>query len=407
MNYIKILCSGNITTLIISFIYLFVSFMAWISLSPLMIYITKSLDVSIEDRLRLSALAVVSGSLLRIPAGIMTDKLGAKITGIIIQTLTLASLILVLCHGFQSYQDIALFALSLGFAGASFAIALPQASRWYSTNHQGLILGIVGAGNMGVAVNALFAPLIAENYGWQYSYEILAFILAIVLFIYIFFTLEAPKKTIKLSSRNYIELFSDQDGKLLIFLYFVTFGGFVGLSASLPILLNFQYHMDGQKSGLLSATTIFIGSISRPIGGYLADKYGGKIILKKLFISIALMYLFLSIINFYTPISLADAFYSYTSLITSVVLFSIVAVFLGMGNGAIFQQVGQLFQTNLGAMTGVIGAAGGIGGYFLAEVLARSRELTESFCYGYAILFFLALTGSICLKIQSTTSNQE
>ena len=401
MTIIKSLKSGDIYTVFAAFLYLCISFMAWVSLSPLMIYITKDIDVSTETRLRLSALAVVSGSLLRIPIGSIADKIGTKATGIMVQCITLVSVITVYFIGLKSCRDISIFALCLGFSGASFAVALPQASRWYSKKHQGLILGIVGAGNMGVAFNALYAPYIAEYYDWQLNYGILGAALGVTLLIYIFLAQDAPIVRKQVQPNDYVGVITGNRGRLYMFLYFITFGGFVGLSSSLPTLFNSQYHINGIVSGILAAVTIFVGSIARPIGGYLADKRGGTLVLNNLLFLISLSYALLSTINFSSFMQSDGSSHIFIGPIVSALLFTICSFFLGMGNGAVFQQIGQIFQFNIGAATGIVGAAGGIGGYFLAEVLARSREQTGNFGYGYASLCILALIGLICLKFRA------
>lgn len=400
--------SGNIGTLIASFIYLCVSFMAWVSLSPLMIYITHNIDIPIESKLRLSSLAVVSGSLLRIPIGLASDQYGTRVCGIIIQIIALIAVTTVYLIGLKSYSDILIFSLCLGFSGASFAIALPQASRWYSSDRQGLILGIVGAGNMGVAFTAIYAPYIAEHYSWQLAYGVLATVMSAAFIIYLFFSHDAPNSTKQFQSTDYVTILTSNHGRLYMFLYSITFGGFVGLSASLPMLFNSQYHVSGIISGILTAITIFIGSIARPIGGYLADKYGAKHVLIILLIIISLAYALLSAINL-EPLDTFNKnkveIFTKAAPLISAFIFTMCSLFLGMGNGAIFQKIGQIFQVNIGAATGIVGAAGGIGGYFLAEVLARSREQTGGFGYGYASLCILAIIGLTWLNVSSKDMN--
>lgn len=404
MTIVKSLKSGDVSTVFSSFVYLCVSFMAWVSLSPLMIYITRDIDISVEAKLRLSALAVVSGSLLRIPAGMIADIIGAKATGIVAQSIALITITTVYFIGLKDSRDIFIFALCLGFSGTSFAIALPQASRWYAPEHQGLVLGIVGAGNMGVALNALCAPYIAQQYGWQAAYGILAVAMAGTLIIYIIFSRDAPIAVGCTNLNDYTGIITSNHGRLYMFLYFITFGGFVGLSASIPTLFNSQYHINGVASGMLAAIAVFIGSIARPIGGYLADKQGAKELMNRLLLLISLVYMLLAAINCNTPIGLGEIKSSILISmlpILSAVLFSVCSFLLGIGNGVIFQQIGKIFALNIGAATGIIGAAGGVGGFFLAEVLARSREETGNYFYGYTSLCLLAAAGLLCLKLNA------
>ena len=401
MSIIKSLRTGDISTVVSTFLYLCVSFMAWVSLSPLMVYITRDLDISIEAKLRLSALAVVSGSLLRIPVGLLADKIGTKPTGIIVQSIALVAITSVYLVGLKSNEDILIFALFLGFSGASFAIALPQASHWYAPEYQGLVLGIVGAGNMGVALNALFSPLIAQQYDWQTAYGILAVAMAATLIIYIICSRDAPISVVGVGQDDYMGVITSKHGRLYMVIYFITFGGFVGLSASIPTLFNSQYHVSGVLSGMLAAIIVFIGSIARPIGGYLADKKGASKLMYGLLSLISLAYALLAFTNFNINSVLSQKegnILMAVMPVLSAVLFSICSLFLGIGNGAIFQQIGKKFPSNIGAASGIIGASGGIGGFVLAEVLARSREETGSFCYGYASLCLLVGVGILWLK---------
>ncbi|MBI3275185.1 MAG: MFS transporter, partial [Methylocystis sp.] len=176
--------AGHWPTLLAAFLYFDISFMAWVSLGPLMIYITKDMQIPVEDKLSLVAIPVLGGAFFRVPLGSIADAIGAKLTGVIAQLIVLLAVVVVYFFGLGGPMAIAIFGMSLGVAGASFAVALPQASRWYPPHYQGVVMGIAGAGNMGVVLDALFAPWIAENFGWQAVYGALLAPMLVILAFY-------------------------------------------------------------------------------------------------------------------------------------------------------------------------------------------------------------------------------
>jgi NNP family nitrate/nitrite transporter-like MFS transporter len=391
--------AGHWPTLLAAFLYFDVSFMAWVSLGPLMIYVAKDMGLSVEDKLSLVAIPVLGGAFFRMPLGILADSIGAKITGVMAQGVVMFAVSLVCVFGLTGPLAIALFGISLGIAGASFAVALPQAGRWYPPQYQGVVMGIAGAGNMGVVLDTLLAPSIAETYGWRAVYGVLLALMVAVFFVYCFAAKEAPVARKAIALADYGRLLTDADSRWFMFFYFITFGGFVGLASALPLYFTTQYHATGIAAGLVVALIVAFGSGFRPIGGFIADRIGGVRTLSVLFVVVSACYFAISLL----PEGPAPAKGGWSLLqlppiaFAAVALFSLGVLALGMGNGAVFQLLPQRFRGEIGAMTGLVGAAGGLGGYFLAKTLAVSKGMTGGFTMGFAFFSLLALLGLVGL----------
>lgn len=404
-NYRDFLNNGHFATLISAFLFFDISFMTWMSLGPLMIYIAKELNLPIEDKLTLVAIPSISGAFFRIPLGLCADWYGPKKTAVFVQITMIFCVSLVYNFGLNTEQSIALFAVMLGIAGASFAVALPQVGSWYPPSYQGLVMGIAGAGNVGVIIDTLFAPWIAENYGWRSVYGLLDILLLLVLTIYIILAKDAPRSSQPISIKEYLNAILDVDCRWFMFFYSVTAGGFIGLSASLPLYFTSQFHLDGISAGLLSSCCVAFGSTFRPVGGYIADRIGG---VKSLLIFFLIVYICFLIVAFLPEqsthmngVRVASVTDKINMRYIAVILFSIGMLCLGMGNGAVFQLLPQRFSRELGVTTGLVGAAGSLGGFFLTKTLAVSKGYTSSYTNGFLVFCFFVVIAMIGIFLVS------
>jgi MFS transporter, NNP family, nitrate/nitrite transporter len=387
--------SGHWPTLLAAFLYFDISFMAWVSLGPLMAYIAREMHIPIEQKLTLVAIPVLSGAILRIPLGVLADTIGSKLTGALGQSVVAAACAVVWLFGLRNPTDVAIFGALLGLGGASFAVALPQAGRWYPPQLQGVVMGVAGAGNMGVVLDTLFAPSIAEHFGWRGVYAALLVPMLAILAFYIFAAKDAPGSIRRVPLSTYGELLLDPDSRWFMFFYFITFGGFVGLASALPLYFVSQFHATPVAAGLMVSMIVFFGSTFRPVGGAIADRIGGVKSLSAMFMVVAACYFAVALL----PVGPAPASGGW-SLVTlppiawlAVLLFSTGALCLGMGNGAVFQLLPQRFRNEVGVMTGLVGFAGGLGGFFLAKALATSKGMTGGFMAGFLFFAVLALLG--------------
>jgi NNP family nitrate/nitrite transporter-like MFS transporter len=372
--------SGHPLTLLMSFLYFDVSFMVWVLLGVLGVHVAADFGLSPSEKGLLVALPLLGGAFVRIPMGLLVDRFGARRTGLIGQAIVLAPLLWGWLAADSLPQLLAL-GLLLGVAGGSFAVALPLAGRWYPPEHQGLAMGIAGAGNSGTVVAALAAPRLADLWGWHATFGLALLPAGLVLLLFALFAKEAPGRPGPRPLRAYLELFRSREAIGFCTIYAFTFGGFVGLASFLVIFFHDQYGFDRAGAGGAAALCVFAGSFLRPVGGYLADRFGGPRMLQGLLVT-------------------ACAALGATALLPrpalGAALLCTALAALGMGNGAVFQLVPQRFRRELGAATGVIGAAGCLGGFLIPNLLGSLRQWTGSYAPGFLAL---AVLGAACLAV--------
>lgn len=385
--------AGHKPTLFSAFLYFDLSFMVWVLLGPLAVQIATDLQLTAAEKGLMVATPVLAGALLRIVMGVLVDQIQPKMAGLIGQVIVIAALLVAWLHGIDSFQQTLMLGIFLGFAGASFAVALPLASRWYPPEHQGTALGIAGAGNSGTVFAALFAPGLAVLYGWNNVFGLALIPLVLTLVIYTIYAKDSPDPAPAKTLGQYMAILKDKDAWWFMFFYSVTFGGFVGLASSLTIYFNDQYALTPVVAGYFTAACVFAGSLARPFGGYIADRVGG---IRTLLIMYAIAGAFLLVMST-TPASLYFA----------LLIVMIIMATLGMGNGAVFQLVPQRFRKEIGIMTGLVGMAGGIGGFYLAASLGWCKQVTGDYQMGlvaFAFLAVLAILGLASVKTRWRTT---
>ena len=385
--------AGHPATLLAAFLYFDLSFMVWVVLGPLGVQIAKDLDLNAAQKGLMVATPVLAGALLRIVMGVMVDHFKPKMAGAIGQIVVIIALLIAWYYGIHTYAQVLILGIFLGVAGASFAVALPLASRWYPPEHQGTALGIAGAGNSGTVLAALFAPSLAVAFGWNNVIGLAVIPLAIVFVFYLLVAKDSPDCPPAKSLAEYLKVLRDKDAWWFMFFYSVTFGGFVGLASSLTIYFNTEYGLSPVVAGYFTAACVFMGSMMRPLGGWLADRIGG---IKSLSVMYVIAATFLIIVSFGLPAAWM-----------ALVVFMFAMWALGMGNGAVFQLVPQRFRKEIGVMTGMVGMAGGVGGFYLASSLGYSKQITGSYQLGFLIfaaLAMLALGGLTSVKTRWRTT---
>ena len=383
MNKSAFMKAGHPPTLLAAFLYFDLAFMVWVILGPLGVQIANDLGLTHAQKGLMVATPVLAGALLRFVMGLLVDHLKPKMTGAIGQVIVMIALFVAWYHGIHSYEQTLILGIFLGVAGASFAVALPLASRWYPPEHQGTALGIAGAGNSGTALAALFAPGLAAAFGWNNVFGMALIPLSIVFVLYLILAKDAPECPPPKALADYFRVLKDRDAWWFMFFYSVTFGGFVGLASSLTIYFNTQYGLDAKVAGYFTAACVFAGSLVRPIGGAVADRVGG---IKSLTVMYVFAALFLGIVS----IGLPEAW-------MALVVFVLAMLALGMGNGAVFQLVPQRFRKEIGVMTGLVGMAGGVGGFYLASSLGWSRQVTGTYQWGFIVFALLAVAALVGL----------
>ena len=368
--------AGHRPTLIAAFLYFDLAFMVWVLLGPLAPQIAGTLHLTPGQKGLMVATPTLAGAILRVVNGLLVDRIGPKLSGAISQLIVIGGLLTAWLLGVNSFGGTLALGVILGFAGASFAIALPLASRWYPPEHQGKAMGIAGMGNSGTVLASLFAPTLAKLFGWNAVLGLACIPLTLVFFAFCVMAKDAPDRPAPKTLTAYLEPLKTVDSWLLMLFYSVTFGGFVGLAASLPIYFTDRFGLTPVVAGYCTATCVFAGSLVRPVGGAMSDRMGGVKTLSAVYVAAAIAL---------SGVSAAP------TVETALGLFVVAMLALGVGNGAVFQLVPQRFQAEIGVMTGLVGMAGGIGGFYLASSLGFARQYTGSFASGFLIFATLAL----------------
>jgi NNP family nitrate/nitrite transporter-like MFS transporter len=375
--------AGHTPSLIAALLHFDISFAIWVILGALGAYIADDLGLSASQKGVLVAIPLLSAAVARVAFGVLADRFGPRRIGTISMLIAIAPLLWAWL-GATSPTELLGVGVLLGVAGASFAISLPLASRWYPPRHQGLAMGIAGAGNSGTVASALLAPRIAEHIGWHATMGVAAIPAVLVLIAFRLLAKEPPAPARRLTLGAFAEMLRESDTWRLCGLYAVTFGGFVGLSSFLPIFFHDQYGLSKVDAASLAAIGGAAGSIVRPFGGHLADRIGGTRVLTVVYGVAAPLLLLLS---------------SLPSITVAAIGFPLVMAVLGLGNGATFQLVGLRFRARIGVVTGLVGAAGGLGGFLLPIALGGLHDSLGGYGAGLTLAGLVVLAAFIAVGV--------
>ena len=380
--------SGHWPSLLGAWLHFEVSFVVWLLVGALSIPISEEFGLSAFQKGLLVGIPLLGGSILRVVVGPLSDWVGAKNIGLAILVLEAIALLL----GWQwgtSFGEILVVGLLLGIASASFAVALPIASQAYPAAHQGLAMGVAAVGNSGVLLASLFAPRLAAQYGWHQVFALMLMPVLGTACVFFWFVQptcwQSPKKDERCTYREFFSKGLQQKSMYWFSgLYAVTFGGFVGLSSYLPIFFHDQFTLDMVEAGSLTALAALAGSLARPIGGWLADRFGGIALLPGLFVIVMILCFVAG---------------QLLTLLGALVLVLGIMMCLGFGNGVVFQVVSSRFQGMMGTASGFIGAAGGLGGFFLPTGFGWLKELTGAFDSGFWLLGLVSGLAALSVMI--------
>lgn len=386
MNLSALRKSGHWPTLATSFLYFDVSFMVWTILGALAPLITPALGLNAQQKFLMVSTPILTGAFLRIALSLLVDRIGTKTTGIIAQLVVISGLAAAWWFGIGSLNQALALGVILGVAGASFAVALPQSGRWYPPHMQGVVLGLAGAGNVGVVIDHLLAPRLAAAWGWPSVFGFAIIPLVLVLALYVTFSKEPPGAFPKKKLSDYFRLLAEKDAHWFCFFYTISFGGFVGLASAFAIYFKDEFHLSPVHAGEMAAFCTLVGALGRPMGGALADRLGGIRALTIFYVvGAAAMVLAACSRNLWLC---GGAFF-------------VASGAFGMCNGSVFQLLPQRFAKDISVMTGLVGCGGGVGGFLLGMLFGASKNHTGSYTVGillFAGLCLLALTGLGAVK---------
>jgi len=361
---------GATSALVLGMLAMVVAFAIWASLSPMASTISKLYHLSTTEKSILVAIPVLLGSIMRIPLGIMTDNIGGrKIYTYLLLFLIIPTVGISFAH---SYGTMIFWAFFIGMAGTSFAVAIAYVSKFYAPEKQGLVLGLVGMGNIGTAVANFTIPTLVKGYGIPSTFIILAVAVAVTAIVFLFGTKEMPMPKEKKTMAQALSILQYKQTWTLSVFYFVTFGSFVAFGIYLPTLLQDLFNLTPVDAGLRAAGFVVLATLVRPVGGYLSDKISAGRVLNFVFLGIVVGALILAFMTQSFPLFTVGAL--------------TVAFFAGLGNGAVFKLVPELFPGQTGAVTGIVGAAGGIGGFFPPILMGIVKDLTGHYLLGFILL---------------------
>src|SRR5579875_897366 len=376
--------SGHPMTLFASFLYFDFSFAVWVLNGAMGPFISEQFHLSPAQIGLMVSIPTLAGALMRFPLGVLSQYIGRKNAAIV----EMSCIIVALGYGFffvHSFSNLIAMGVLLGSAGASFGVALSLGAGWFPKEYKGLAMGIAGAGNSGTALAAFFAPRLAKMYGWSHVYGIAALCMLLPLIVMIVFAKEPPD-TEHQSLKQHLKCLVERDGWYFNLVYIITFGGFLGLATFLPSLFVSQFHIAKSEAGTFTMMATLVGSGTRVLGGWFADRVGGITTLSVVFL-LAIAGLF-GLMG--TP-----------SLAMTTGLFMLCFAALGAGNGATFQLVPLRWPLTTAVAGGMIGEIGALGGSILPNVLAQSKQHTGSFGPGFAIYAGFALLVLVVLRLVS------
>ena len=364
---------GNALQLTLGTVAFALCFAVFGSVSAMMPIMRKHLDFSTMQASVAIAIPILLGSLGRIPLGILTDRFGGRLIFSLVMALSIVPALLM--GAATSYGQVIVCGFLIGLALASFSVGVAFVNGWYSAERQGTALGIYGAGNIGQSLAAFGSPAIVAAAGYVWGYRTFGLLLALWLIVFLVLARNAtsrlPRRTL---AERLAPLKTVRSWELSLY-YFLTFGGFVAMAVYLPIFLTEMFGLTPRDAGARTAGFIVLATAMRPLGGWLADRVGGRAVLNVVFPMVMVTALFLTS-NTMVPFTIGALG---------------MAAAIGLGNGAVFKLVPQYFPESVGGVTGLVGAAGGLGGFFPPLVLGALKQYTGTFTGGFVLLSLFAL----------------
>ena len=368
-----IMKSGHPPTLLASFLYFDFCFAVWVLNGAMAPFLTENFHLNPAQTGFMISLPILAGALMRFPLGVISQYIGRKNAALI----EMSVIMIAMAFGYffvDSYSNALAMGVLLGIAGASFGVALSLGSGWFPPEHKGLAMGIAGAGNSGTALATLFAPIIATKYGFHTAYAVAGFMMLLPFTVMLVFAKEPPDAEHQ-SVLEHIRCLWEGDGWMFNFVYIITFGGFIGLSVFLPTFFYSSFGMTKVQAGVYTTLATFMGSATRVLGGFVADRLGGIVTLSVVFLGAIAMFLSLT---------------AMPSLTLTVILFMACFACLGAGNGALFQLVPLRWPYSTAVVGSMIGEIGALGGSILPNVMGQSKQLTGSYATGFVIYACIA-----------------
>lgn len=365
---------GAWPALILATVAFLLCFTVWGLIAPLAPDFRERYGLSATENGILVAVPVLLGAVARIPLGLLADRYGGRAVFTVLMLIVILPLV---AAGFtDSFAMLLVVAFFLGIAGASFAVGVPMVSRWFPPAMQGTALGIYGLGTGGTALANQLAPRLSDQLDWRWAFWGLIPVMAAMAVVFVLFARDAPGPRPAGSLAARLAPFKRPMAWVLSLFYFVSFGGFVAISVYLPTYLTGQYDLSKSDAALRAAGFVLVAVLARPLGGLLSDRWGAPSLLNAVFLVVAALAVVLA---FEPPMAVLT------------VAFLTMAAALGLGSGAVFKLVPTFFPGQTGAVTGLVGAVGGLGGFFPPILMGLVRDVAGDYAIGFMLLSEFAL----------------
>ena len=374
-----------------------VCFMIWMMLAVVGIPIKKQLGLSETEFGFLAALPVLSGSLIRVPLGIWTDKFGGRIVMFVLMLLSVPA-IFAMQYATQYWQFL-IIGLMMGLAGGSFSVGTPYVARWFPKEQQGLAMGVFGAGNAGSAVNKFIAPALIAAGGWTLVPNVYAGIMLVTAIAFWFFSYHDPKHLVssKASLKQQLLLLKEPGVLRYSQYYSVVFGGYVALALWMTKYYIDEYGVSMQSAAFLAACFSLPGGVLRALGGWLSDKYGVYKVTWGVMWVLWVCFFILSYPNTDFVIHGGKGDISlniHLNVVVFTVLMFTAGIAMAVGKASVFKFVANDYPDNIGAVSGAVGLAGGMGGFLLPIMFGALLDWS-----GVRSTAFMLLYGCTCVSL--------
>ena len=368
-----------LSVLIVSTLAFTVCFMVWMMFGVIGIPIKKALDLNATQFGLLMATPVLTGSLIRVPLGIWTDKFGGRIVMTLLMALTVPAIYLMsYASAYWHFLTIGLF---VGLAGGSFSVGTPYVARWFPKNQQGFAMGIYGAGNSGAAVNKFVAPALVVAFGWAMVPQVYAAIMFGTVLLFWFFSYSDPTHLVSTNVKFIDQLKALKDPKVLKYCqyYSIVFGGYVALSLWMVQYYVGEFGLEIRSAALLAACFSLPGGVLRAVGGWMSDKWGAhSVTWWVLWVSWICLFLLSYPQTDFTIATVTGpkTFHFGLNVYVFTALMFVLGIAFAFGKASVFKYISDDYTGNIGTISGVVGLAGGLGGFVLPILFGALMDLT-------------------------------
>ena len=379
-----------LSVLVVSTLAFTVCFMVWMMFGVIGIPLKKALNLSATEFGLLTATPVLTGSLVRVPLGIWTDRFGGRIVMTILMAVTVPAIYL-MAYATEYWHFLAI-GLFVGLAGGSFSVGTPYVARWFPKERQGFAMGVYGAGNSGAAVNKFVAPALVVAFGWTMVPQVYAAVMLGTVILFWFFSHSDPSHLVPSNVKFTDQLKALKDPKVLKFCqyYSIVFGGYVALSLWMVQYYVGEYGLDIRVAALLAACFSLPGGVLRAIGGWLSDKYGAhSVTWWVMWVSwICLFILSYPQTSFtVTTIEGTRTFHIGLNVYSFTALMFVLGIAWAFGKASVFKYIADDYPKNIGAISGIVGLAGGLGGFVLPIMFGALLDFTGVRSSAFMLLY--------------------